>query len=413
MFKILRNTNRVILLTAVILVVFYYRTCVRVLQAQETDHVNLLLHLTMLFFLFEGFMSLSRKKIGQSRFSRYVVAWMIIIVLGSFINWQGTSSFIGPVLWCVYFLVAFIHTKGEGDEMTLKISSTVVCVITLVTGYLSMDVAAILNQSIGADEEYEKFLNIIGFTVTTLPAVMMLKIPPLKWFIYFVTAIIAIVTERRMALIVVGVIAVLSLFETRGIKRNWSRWIIIVSVIILLFFAYGFITSYLADSLETAFLRMSSDEITSTGGSGRVNLWNDVINSLSNSNLIEILIGHGTLGVKAVTKHTAAHNELLESLFDHGVVGLCVFLTVHVTLIKRTIKLFKIKSESRYSYFMSYFVFLLYGTFGNVLLYPEFCLPLVTYWGYMEASFIRERPKSRLKQSKVCIDKPNIQLSTN
>lgn len=403
MFKIFRNANRVILLTAVILVFFYYRTCVRVLQAQEADRVNFLLHLTMLLFLFGGFISSNRKKIGQSKFSRYVVVWMILIVLGSVIYWQGTSSFIRPILWCVYFLVAFIYTNGEGDEMTLKISSTVVCVITLITGYLSMNVAAIFNQSIGAGKEYELFLNIIGFTVTTLPAVMMLKTPPLKWLIYFVTAIVAIVTERRMALIIVGVIAVLSLFETRGIKRKGSRWIRIVSVIVILFFAYGFITSYLSDSLEESFLRISFDDIMSTGGSGRVDIWNDVIISLSNSNMIELLIGHGTFGVKAVTNHTAAHNEMLEYLFDYGVVGLILFLAVHVTLIKRTVKLYKIKSESRYSYFMSYFVFLIYGTFGNVLLYPEFCLPLVTYWGYMEAKLINTKGaiKTSLMKSRI------------
>jgi O-antigen ligase len=75
------------------------------------------------------------------------------------------------------------------------------------------------------------------------------------------------------------------------------------------------------------------DPNTITGG-GRVEIWAAIGEELTNANLKELLVGHGFESSQRVVQRrfatlTSAHNAYLQVLFDYGLLGLILFLTLH------------------------------------------------------------------------------------
>lgn len=78
--------------------------------------------------------------------------------------------------------------------------------------------------------------------------------------------------------------------------------------------------------------RLESEEVE-TGGS-RLPIWTTALESFSTGGVRETLIGHGFDSSKAVVQQrfgglTSVHNAYLQVLYEFGVVGLTLFLTLH------------------------------------------------------------------------------------
>jgi hypothetical protein len=82
------------------------------------------------------------------------------------------------------------------------------------------------------------------------------------------------------------------------------------------------------------------DPNTITGG-GRVEIWAAIGEELTNASFKELLIGHGFESSQRVVQRrfatlTSAHNAYLQVLFDYGLLGLILFLTLHGHAIARS-----------------------------------------------------------------------------
>lgn len=96
------------------------------------------------------------------------------------------------------------------------------------------------------------------------------------------------------------------------------------------------------------------------------------------------LFGHGPRGVQQLGMATAAHNDFLEVLYDYGILGLIVYLSIHVHLIRRTIRLKKTNNPLFWSFFTMYIIFFVMSMVSILIPQQRYLIYMAVYWGCLE-----------------------------
>ena len=115
---------------------------------------------------------------------------------------------------------------------------------------------------------------------------------------------------------------------------------------ILFFFmivvAFGLAGDYLIEKFNLPIYERLSNSIND-GGSGRLAIWDQVFWYYSNSSTVEKFFGHGFHAVyyeiQPLGMARFAHNSFLEILYDYGILGLTLILSVFVTILTKTYKM--------------------------------------------------------------------------
>ena len=132
---------------------------------------------------------------------------------------------------------------------------------------------------------------------------------------------------------------------------------------------------------EYVFSRFSS--ISEDKGSGRDIVWRNVLDTYSKSPVLEKIIGHGHYSAIIVNRghniDLSAHNDFLEVLFDYGIIGLILYLLLHIYLIKRLFFLKRNKSELFLPYLASYITMFIMSMVSHLILYPTYFTFLATF----------------------------------
>ncbi len=88
--------------------------------------------------------------------------------------------------------------------------------------------------------------------------------------------------------------------------------------------------------------------ISEDGGSGRSRIWRQVMSYFQDSSVLEKIFGHGFHAVfyeiKPLGIARYAHNSLIETLYDYGILGLILILVLIWKIISKTVNMVKTKS---------------------------------------------------------------------
>ena len=336
---------------------------------------------------FAGIVCLCKSDVASNKLGRLLVPWffwsLILCVLCKNTLGQTTSS----ILWICAFLFSYGLVNKPEDVSLVSLFATLICIMSLFFGATTLNLGEMIGIANFGDSDLDMNENIGVFVLITLPIVMLLKNHIIKWSLFIVALMVILLTARRTATICFALIFILHViqeknlfFNKEGTGRNKVISIILISVVV--YGVYMLLTNDFSIALERVldrFLEMKEDN-----GSGRTELYQDVWNSFLKGDFFEIIIGHGYYGVNRVTRHTAAHNDFLEYLFDYGIVGLIFYCRLHIFLIKRMLNLYKTHDNMAFSYAASYCVFFFYGMFGNIIIYPQYFLTIPIYWGVAE-----------------------------
>src|SRR5690606_23104681 len=128
-------------------------------------------------------------------------------------------------------------------------------------------------------------------------------------------------------------------FTLSVMKGNWMQFIVrLIPISLIAFLIFKWV-----DSLGGGYLsaRFNQEELSS--GSGRVDMWSTVINSLYERDDLSLLMGSGS-GSSVMLLGTGVHNEWLEFLYSFGVVGVILYFLMCMIIIRRYFTLIKHKS---------------------------------------------------------------------
>ncbi len=163
----------------------------------------------------------------------------------------------------------------------------------------------------------------------------------------------------------------------------------IIFIIIITVSAYALSIIMLNDDIHIV-SRMS--KISETGGNGRDEIWIDVLQMLENSNIANILFGHGYNTVLAHSKHhLSAHNDFLEIFYDNGIIVLILYILFHVNLIKSFVKMAREGSKYAAPLALSYVAFLINSNVSHIFFYDYYLLVFAVTWGISYGLYQKEK----------------------
>lgn len=195
----------------------------------------------------------------------------------------------------------------------------------------------------------------------------------LSLFLYLV-----FLTGSRGGLLAIlgGMFAVFILYLKQN-KNNkfWNKLIKVTLISILIYLIVIFILNKINPELAA---RFSIENVLSSGGTGRTEIWEYYINLYGQSNLWYKLFGYGLGSLSSI--YRVAHNTWIESLLESGIIG-------SILLISIMLHSLKIVSKNNNIQLMSAFFALIILTLS---------LSLLSYkllWGYLIIAIIFKNEK--------------------
>lgn len=175
-----------------------------------------------------------------------------------------------------------------------------------------------------------------------------------------------------------GMFAVFILYLKQN-KNNkfWNKLIKVILIGILMYLIVMFILNKINPELA---VRFSIENVISSGGTGRTEIWKYYINLYVQSNLWYKLFGYGLGSLSSI--YRVAHNTWIESLLESGIIG-------SILLISIMLRTLKIVSKNNNIQLMSAFFALIILTLS---------LSLLSYkllWGYLIIAIIFKNEKKK------------------
>lgn len=80
---------------------------------------------------------------------------------------------------------------------------------------------------------------------------------------------------------------------------------------------------------------------------------------------------------------TSAHNDILEVLYDFGLLGLLLYLIIIINLCKKALYGIQKKIKNYDAFAASLVLFLVISMFSNLIIVPTYFFLLCQFWGIM------------------------------
>lgn len=222
---------------------------------------------------------------------------------------------------------------------------------------------------------------------------MLLFVKNKRLFLVFLTVLIfgVILTGKRGAILGL-LLAILfswkffmSLYVAMSIR---DKHIVTVALFIVILC----VSTLFHEELSQMFQRMVNS--LSTGGSGRDLLYKEYLQSIVDSNYLELIFGHGIYsGLSNLSLGQMAHQDWLQILYDLGLLGIVVYISFYVALI---IEIRNSRCYSNTLYYALIQIFVIHFVKG--LVSCTFLMPttLIYLYGIL-GSIIGEIDKNRIK----------------
>lgn len=159
----------------------------------------------------------------------------------------------------------------------------------------------------------------------------------------------------------------------------FSTFLITAVLVLLVYFAL-----YLNDNMLEGMLLEHFDESSSTGGSGRFEIYSKYINMIYNSSFLHFFGGHGWVGSE-YDSHigVTCHNDFLEAFVDFGFIGFLLYIIFHISLFSKCRKMVRQKSEYAPAMAASVTMFFINSMVAHILIYPWFFMIFGLFWGFV------------------------------
>lgn len=278
------------------------------------------------------------------------------------------SQFVSMSLWIYIYLFFFTYFSKYNYNHSLKrfiYFFTIYFFSLFLYNYITITQHGITFSMI---ESY--------FCIMMLPFILLIDKHKILLLIIFIAVILAGKRTGTIALILTYVYYQFLSHHNLSGKVKAILTIIVISLIV-----------YFTASLffEEQFLRLIDRfmNIKDDGGSGRDQLFADVLNLIQQSPSNEYLFGHGYNSVIQKLDFSA-HNDFLEVLYDYGLLGFILYLSIYISLVIK-IKKIKHNRKLRNATIISVLLFLITSLSSHLILFPTSVLCLCAFWGYADS----------------------------
>lgn len=317
-------------------------------------------------------------KINFSGFNALIVLWGIMVSFN--VMFSGSNMIVNLIrvnIWTTTFLSAYILAKTNNN--TIEFIVKLFVVIYFVSLFFFWQ--GKLVQQNEMERGLETSTNAIYCLMTIVPFILFLKNKKLGLILLLITLVCTVFSNKRGATIIMALILIPAMNNFFSmIKRKGIRNLLVVLIGVIFVISFFYIgNTYLGGRLIKRF-----NEVEETGGAGRLWIWTDVLNKYQESSLLEQLFGHGHCAVAGLGWAAAAHNDFLEVLYDYGILGLMIYIAIHVSLIKKTIKLRKSNNQLFLPFVSMYLIFITMSMVSILIIQQRYLVYMAVFWGMLE-----------------------------
>ncbi len=384
------SLNRILSLSTFILIVIYI--VVYFLSCQLLDdayavgmsEVNVLSRIRSILALVIVAASLAQfhlTKFKLSRLGRLFLIFSVYLFLhncyysfGGIVN--AVNLYTSMTLW-IYIYLAFytysFYNNSLGNPRTLLLLSVLFFLLLLVNYFAGVQI----KDTYAYIESY--------FLITILPLAFLLENRKITSAILILAVVASVLSGKRTGAI--SCIIVFVIYVMSNHKTIQTRILSILKLIVIVVCCYFLLSLLLETRFDLLIDRMMA--LSDDGGSGRDQVFALVLNDFGKSDFFQTIFGHGYNSVinSPSSLGYSAHNEFLETLYDYGLIGNLLYISIFIVLWRnyRKIKIKKVKT----AYLVSILVFFINSLFSHQILYTTNIIMLCAFWGYCDARLIR------------------------
>lgn len=178
----------------------------------------------------------------------------------------------------------------------------------------------------------EEFTNNTGYSfLSLLPLTLLLKNRLVKYFCMVVLVLFIFSAYKRGAILITAIILMIVVINDLKNIKNLSS---LVSSFLLFIVASFFVVNYISNKYETSDYLQSRVEETEEGDtSNRDVIYEKVLDSYLEGNLLQILLGRGADSTMGAA-NTYAHQDWLETLHNNGLLGGILLFLFYLSIFK-------------------------------------------------------------------------------
>lgn len=268
--------------------------------------------------------------------------YTVVTVLTMFVSptSENLDYVIGYFLNAALFICLSVVEYNERElEVFEYVQVLLLIIITGITLYNDATVHDRTTLSIFGQESDPNYF--VGFFIFPL-TVTMKKILSSKYRIFYIAiALLSIyavfLSGSRGGLL--AILVTIAAFAVIYPQKTKNRLFILICMLMSVFVLWIAIKPFLPDSIIR---RISIQAVIETGGTHRVDIWKSMISEIGNSSW-EFVFGRGLsslhrIMIEGKEYFDVAHNHMIQTLYDQGLVGVLAFVMLSCCCIFRCIK---------------------------------------------------------------------------
>lgn len=377
-----KNIYFIFIIIAIVLFVWYTYYSMMSLGFEESSGFSYSAITKLGIFVMAVMSIIISKNSFYTNFSILWILWIIWLFIDFFIlglRGVGVSNIFhvtfGPMTFILFYVISLNYNKVK---IILFIGFIIIYIISIYLIYTNL--IYFIGVQIGEDTEVT---NLIFWSLCPLPLLLLYDKKWIQISIVFITTFFVILTGKRSAFIIIVLSLLVYMFNF--IKGRYKVFSIFILLLIVIGASY-FVEEYIYDTFLGVLERMNN--IKDDQGSSRIPLYMGVFDVMKNNDFIDWLVGRGYSSI-LITKHTNAHNDALQMLFEYGIIGLAVYIIFIINLIRRTNLLRKQKSPYYIGYAISLIITIILGLVSNLIVFYSYFAFLCAYWGVVEAEMVK------------------------
>ncbi len=276
------------------------------------------------------------------------------LILGNFYGssrWTALTHF-GLVVWW-YLAIIFGYNYITDNKNKEKHLTVLILAMFVYYCYKFIEVAIVSNET----HDETTVLNLIYRVIVFIPIIYMMSSKWIKTVTMGMIFILTVISMKRGALIVLPVMLLAGYFLDRTKKKNIVKTIFSLVVII----AFVVAVIQIINNMTGGFLAERFSWESLTDGSSRSDKYAAAIETISNRNILQFMLGIGS-GPRA-----GVHNEILEFLVTFGFLGFCTYAALFVSMARRLYLLYQQRSQYAPVYGMIFVFIFMVGLYSGVM----------------------------------------------
>ena len=306
-----------------------------------------------------------------------VFSWLLYAILVTLLTSSDLFLDLRSILWwpMIYFVFYWISVKSDAQKRIQELIIFFIPLLFIISSliYFSLRSAALTQLSFLTSDSVD---NSIFYIVLLIPLLFLLSMRK-KYILLIVAIISTLFSFKRSAILslfaMIVVCVYIDCFYHKKISFTKS---ILLSIIIFSIIIGGVI--YLDQLVGDVFFERF-DTVAEDQGSGRLEIFNNVIEKIEHRPFEDKLMGTGFNSV--IQNYSfSAHNDFLEMLYDYGIIGFLLYVLFVIQIIKTVFRSHVLGNNYFQANIASFVIFLIMSMVSHLWLYPTFFAYLIVLW---------------------------------